>query len=255
MIRSELLRSEQIVHAFFTREGGVSDGLYKGLNCGAGSDDTSENVAANKSHAMAALGLSSPALRTLYQIHSADVIVVDEATDFSKPIQADAMVTTTPNIALGILTADCVPILFADMENSVIGAAHSGWKGSLGAIGKHVIEAMEKLGADRSAIKVAIGPSIQQPSYEVGPDFPTPFVEKDPSLKRFFIPSKKENHWMFDLTGFVQDQIAAENVGEIERLPHDTYQLKEMFFSYRRMCHRNEADYGRQLSAIALVSR
>jgi len=252
MITSEILISKDIRHSFFTRSGGISSGIYASLNCGAGSDDTPTNVVENKSRAMAMLDLPASALRTLYQVHSADVISVDESTDFTTAIKADAMVSTTPGIALGILTADCVPILFADSKNKVIGAAHSGWKGSLGAIGKNVIEAMIKLGAERSEINVAIGPSIQQPSYEVGPDFPNPFLEKDPELRRFFIPSKKEGHWMFDLTGFVQDQISTQNIGKIDRLPNDTYQQEQEFFSYRRMCHRGESDYGRQLSAIAL---
>ena len=254
MITSKILTSDLIAHGFFTREGGISDGIYSGLNCGAGSNDTAANVTENKRRAMAMLDLPASALRTLYQVHSADVISVDAQTDFTAPLKADAMVTRTPGIALGILTADCVPILFADHKNGVVGAAHSGWKGSLGAIAKHVIDAMEALGAERNTINVAIGPSIQQPSYEVGPEFPTPFLEKDRQLRRFFIPSKNTDHWMFDLTGFVQDQIAAESVGQIDRLPNDTYQEEPAFFSYRRMYHRGEADYGRQLSAIALHS-
>lgn len=252
MITSDILEHPNIAHGFMTRDGGISDGIYKGLNCGAGSDDDPANVIENKSRAMALLSLPASALRTLYQVHSADVVKVDKKTDFSSPIKADAMVTKTPGIALGILTADCVPILFADTEAAVIGAAHSGWKGSLGNIARHVLTAMEELGASKSNIQVAIGPSIQQPSYEVGPDFPAPFLEQDKELGCFFIPSKKEGHWMFDLTGFVQQRIAAEGITQIERLMSDTYTDPRQFYSYRRMCHLGEADYGRQLSAIAL---
>ncbi|MBE7638077.1 peptidoglycan editing factor PgeF [Sneathiella sp. P13V-1] len=252
MITADILDNPTIAHGFMTRQGGVSEGIYEGLNCGAGSDDDPQKVIENKSRAMGLLDLPASALRTLYQIHSAEVVTVDEQTDFSSPIQADAMVTKTPGLALGILTADCVPILFADTEAGVIGAAHSGWKGSLGNIARHVLAAMEKLGATKENIQVAIGPSIQQPSYEVGPDFPAPFLFQDRELGCFFIPSKNEGHWMFDLTGFVQHRIAREGVTQIERLGHDTYKDPRQFYSYRRMCHQGEADYGRQLSAIAL---
>jgi purine-nucleoside/S-methyl-5'-thioadenosine phosphorylase / adenosine deaminase len=252
MIRSDLFDPEIISHGFFTREGGVSTGIYEGLNCGAGSDDSSENVIRNKEQAMEKLGLTGSDLRNLYQIHSTDVVVVDNITDFSQSVKADAMVSKIPGIALGILTADCVPILFADTENKVIGAAHSGWKGSLGGISKNVIDEMIKLGAQRNNIQISVGPSIQQPSYEVGSDFPRPFLEKYAENARFFIPSINEGHFMFDLTGFVSAELEAQQVKSFERLHHDTYQLADQFFSYRRMCHKGEADYGRQLSAISL---
>lgn len=252
MIKSALLDSPRISHAFFTRKNGVSKGVYAGLNCGAGSDDVPENVQRNKEIALDQLKLENGRLKTLYQVHSATVIHIASETDLETTFQADAMVTSEPGIALGILTADCVPILFADLDSGVIGAAHSGWKGTLHNIGANVISEMINLGADRKNIRVSVGPAIQQASYEVGPDFPNQFLDISKDYGQYFVPSINDGHFMFDLTGFVRDALERENPHSVELLNHDTYDDEERFYSYRRMTHRKEPDYGRQLSAIAL---
>lgn len=249
-IQSDILHDNRVSHAFFTRDGGVSAGIYASLNCGAGSSDDPIAVTENKNRACRTLGVQK--LYTLYQVHSSDVVLVDETTDLDNRIKADAMVTATPGIALGILTADCVPILFSDPTNGIIGAAHSGWKGTLGNIAANVIEKMINLGANRNTISVAIGPAIQQASYEVGPEFPGPFQNKDKAFSTYFQPSTNDGHFQFDLTGLVKDQITDLGVKSVELIPLDTYTQEQQFYSYRRMCHRKEADYGRQLSAIAL---
>ncbi len=252
IVQSENLKHPSIAHAFFTRAGGSSTGIYASLNCGAGSDDNSDSVIENKRRASEQLGVQPDRLMTLYQVHSPDVITVDHKTDLQNRVKADAMVTATPGIALGILTADCVPILFSDPINKVIGAAHSGWKGTQGNIGGNVIQQMIALGAKRENICVAIGPAIQQSSYEVGPEFPAHFTNQNPDLKSYFIPASNQGHFQFDLTGLVKDQLIAQDVKSVDLLEMDTYSDETRFFSYRRMCHRKENDYGRQLSAIAL---
>ncbi len=252
MLQSKVLAHDGVTHGFFTREGGVSSGLYGSLNCGPGSKDDSEDVAENRRRAMQMLGIEPDHLRTLYQIHSADVIVIEDTQKFESRPKADAMVTKVPGLALGILTADCVPILFTDVKNGVIAAAHSGWKGTVSDIARNVVEAMEKLGAAREHIQVAIGPAIAQESYEVGPEFPGPFLDLDPSSERFFIPSVKAGHHMFDLKGFVYSRLERLEVAAIDMLANDTCAEEDLFYSYRRMTTRGEADYGRQLSAVAL---
>lgn len=252
MIKSSVFDETITSHGFFTRQNGVSSGDYASLNCGAGSDDNPEDVKRNKEIAANALGVEADKLATLYQIHSASVITITNPEQISERPQADAYVTNLPDIALGILTADCVPILFADLENRVIGAAHSGWKGTVGNITSNVITAMEALGAKRNRIVAAIGPAIQQASYEVGPDFPDPFLAVSPDNKKFFIPSDREKHHMFDLTGYVYMQLENSGLAKIEKIDRDTCREEDHFYSYRRMCKRGENDYGRQLSAIAL---
>lgn len=252
MLTSPNLTDDRIAHAFFTREGGVSEGLYRGLNCGSGSKDDPAKVIENRRLAMQMLGLDAGALRTVHQVHSSTVVVIDEGTPPGFRPEADAMVTRQTGVALGILTADCVPLLFADVESGVIGAAHSGWKGTLGGIGAKVVEAMVDLGADRARIQAAVGPSIAQDSYEVGPEFPAPFLAVDPAAERFFIPSQRPGHYMFDLAGFVRAGLEPLGIGGIVHVDRDTFAEEALFYSYRRMTKRGEADYGRQLSAIAL---
>lgn len=254
MLKSRILDDDSLSHGFFTREGGISEGLYKGLNCGPGSKDDPSNVSENRARAMAMIGQPLDALRTVYQIHSTEVLVVDDQTDFTTRPKADAMVTKVPGLALGILTADCVPVLFADVENGVIGAAHSGWKGALGNISAQVVRRMTELGATKSHIRAAIGPAIAQKSYEVGPEFPEPFLSHNPAAGKFFIPSDNSGRHMFDLTGFVQAELEKLEIGSIDLLGNDTCTEEDQFFSYRRMVKRGEADYGRQLSAICLNS-
>jgi hypothetical protein len=240
-----------IRHAFFTRIGGVSGGIYASLNVGFGSDDESENVRRNRERALAALGGAS-ALNTVYQIHGREVAVADAAWAPTAAPKADAMVTDRPGIAIGILTADCVPVLFADPGNRVIGAAHAGWRGAVGGVLAATVEAMERLGADRPSIRAAVGPAIAQASYEVGPEFPAPFLEEDPGNKRFFRPSTRAGHHMFDLTGYVAHRLAALDIALAETLDRDTCAEEDLFFSYRRTTHRKEPDYGRELSAIVV---
>lgn len=242
-----------IRHAFFTRVGGVSGGLYASLNVGFGSDDEQENVRRNRERAMAALG-GAGALNTVYQIHGREVAVADAAWDPKAAPKADAMVTDRPGIAIGILTADCAPVLFADPQNRVIGAAHAGWRGAVAGVLRATVEAMERLGADRRSIRAAVGPTIAQASYEVGPEFPAPFVAEDPANKRFFRPSVRTGHHMFDLTGYVAGRLVALDIAQAEVLNRDTCAEEDLFFSYRRTTLRKEADYGRELSAIVIES-
>jgi YfiH family protein len=196
--------------------------------------------------------LGVPELLTLHQVHSANVVAVDEPWGDARP-QADAMVTNRRGVALGILTADCVPVLFADSEAGVIGAAHAGWKGALaGVIGETVV-AMERLGARRDGIAAVIGPCISQANYEVGDELRDRFVSADPNYAAFFTEGVRDGHWQFDLEGFVAGQLVAAGVGSIERLSTCTYANEDGFFSFRRATHRGEKDYGRQISAIALI--
>jgi polyphenol oxidase len=237
-------------HGFFTREGGVSDGLFASLNCGLGSGDDMDKVTTNRSRAVARLDLPADALVSCYQIHSPTVIEIEEPTS-DRP-RADAMVTCHPNVALGILTADCAPVLFADRNARVIGAAHAGWRGAVTGVLDATIAAMAKHGARPETMVAAIGPCIAQRSYEVGPDFPAPFIAADPADAMFFIPSSRTGHFMFDLRGYVARRLAKLGVRDVHQMPNDTCREEERFFSYRRACLRGESDYGRGLSAIVL---
>ena len=249
--RSSNLESEAIAHGFFSRTGGVSEGIFAGLNCGPGSSDERAAVSENRRRVAEALSPGATLL-TLYQIHSAEVVTVTAPWDADRP-QADAMVTDRPNLALGILTADCAPVLFADAEAGVIGAAHAGWKGAISGVTDSTVAAMEKLGADRGRINAAIGPCISQSNYEVGAEFRERFLEPDPSNTRFFIESDKAGHFRFDLQGYVEERLRMASVFSIESLKACTY-TSENFFSFRRATHRNEEDYGRQVSAIMLTA-
>lgn len=239
-------------HAFFTRQGGVSEGLYASLNCGVGSDDRPEHVAENRARAMAHLDLSPDRLATVYQVHSDRVETVDEPWAYESRPQADAMVTNQPGLALGILTADCVPVLLADAETRVIGAAHAGWRGALSGVLGNTLAAMERLGAKRDKVISGIGPCIAQRSYEVGPEFPEPFIEQSDDNRDFFCPALRDGHFLFDLKGYVARQLCKQGVGGVACLPCDTCAESERFFSYRRATLNKEADYGRGLSAIYL---
>ena len=246
------LSSPGIAHAFFGRRGGVSDGVYATLNCGPGSSDVRERVIENRRRAIATLS-SGARLVTLYQVHGAEVVPVTEPWPIERNPKADALVTNQPGIALGILTADCAPILLSDPEALVIGAAHTGWGGAISGVTDSVIAAMVKLGAHMDRIRAAIGPCISQPAYEVGPEFEARFVAQDAANQRFFTPSARAGHWQFDLPGYVAQRIARAGVEAVETLGACTYAREDDFFSYRRTTHRKEPDYGRQLSAIALL--
>ena len=235
-------------HGFFTRAGGVSQGIYRGLNVGLGSQDTRENVNDNRARVARWFGAEPQRLATVHQVHSPDVVVVDETYDGARP-QADALVTATPGIVLGVLAADCGPILFCDPEARVVGAAHAGWKGALYGVLENTIAAMETLGAKRENIVACLGPSISKRSYEVGPEFVERFLAVDTAYGRYFTPSAKADHAMFDLPGLTTQRLTDAGV-TAENLDICTYPDEDRFFSYRRTTHRQEPDYGRQISAI-----
>ncbi len=239
-------------HAFFTRAGGVSQGLYTSLNIGFGSSDEDANVAANRARAMAQLGLRPEALVTIDQVHGTDVAEAKVPWQPQSAPRADAIITAAPGIALGIQTADCAPILLADATAGVIGAVHAGWRGALAGIVEAAVTAMAGLGADAATTHAAIGPCIGQDSYQVGPEFPAPFMAKDPDNVRFF-KDDGAGRWRFDLPGYLAADLQAQGVGHIERTAHDTCRDQEHFFSYRRSILNGEEDYGRGLSAIALM--
>ena len=252
-IQSPLLNEAgrgRIQHGFFTRQGGVSQGLYEGLNVGIGSNDHAEHVTENRTRVAAWFGLPLGKLATVHQHHSPEVVVVDASYDGDRA-KADALVTAAPGIVLGVLAADCGPILFCDGQNGVIGAAHAGWKGALGGVLENTIEAMISIGSDRSSIVACLGPSIGPSSYEVGPEFVDRFLDHDRSYAAFFTPSQKERHAYFDLQALTLKRLADAGV-EATSIALDTYPDEERFFSYRRTTHRGAPDYGRQISAIAL---
>jgi YfiH family protein len=239
-------------HAFFTREGGVSDGLFGSLNCGFGSGDMPERVAENRARAMAMLDLAADRLVTCHQIHSPDVVAVEAPWRREDNPRADALVTVRRGVALGILTADCVPVLLADPAAGVIGAAHAGWKGALDGIVAATVEAMVGLGAAPGRMRAAIGPCIAQRSYEVGTEFPAPFLAADAANGDFFAPARRQGYFMFDIGGFVERRLIEAGIGAIQRAPCDTVAEETRFFSYRRACLKGETGYGRALSAIVL---
>jgi YfiH family protein len=242
-----------IRHGFLTRRGGVSDGLYASLNCGLGSRDDQEAVVENRNRALRSAGLDPDSLSTAYQVHSAKVAVVGADWDETQRPQVDGLVTQTPGKSLGILTADCVPVLFADPAAGVIGASHAGWKGAIGGVLQETIATMERLGAKRTRIQAGIGPAIAQKSYEVGPEFPQPFIDRDRANARFFSTSVRCRHFMFDLVGFVERELKALGLGGVAAAGNDTCAEADDFFSYRRTTLAKEPDYGRQISLIGLV--
>jgi hypothetical protein len=244
-----------IRHAFFTRQGGVSEGIYASLNVGYGSDDERVAVTENRRRAMAAFGLPAESLNTVYQVHGTDVAVAERNWDPLAPPKADAMVTDRPGIVIGILTADCVPVLFVGETAAggrVVGAAHAGWRGAVSGILDSTVSAMEELGCRRAAVRAAVGPCIGQDSYEVGPEFPAPFLEEDRGNERFFRPGRREGHPMFDIAGYVESRLRRAGIAAIGRIEADTCADAGRFFSYRRKTLTGEPDYGRELSAIAI---
>lgn len=237
-------------YKFFTREGGVSEGLYAGLNCGPGSKDNPYHVAENRKRATQAFGVKEDQLFTLHQIHSATVLSISEAQAPHKRPEGDAMVTNKKHVMIGILTADCTPVLFHDAKAKVIGAAHAGWKGAHGGVIENTLNAMKKLGANIPDVKVMIGPCIQQKSYEIGPDF---YEKFSPEMQqKFFVPSENEGHFLFDLPGYIRGRLIAAGIANIENQSLDTLSNEGQYYSYRRSTLRKEPDYGRQLSAIML---
>jgi hypothetical protein len=241
-----------IVHGFFTREGGVSDGVYASLNGGLGSHDERPRVLENRARMAAALGVAPSHFATVHQTHSPDAVLIERPWDEAERPKADALVTRAPALAIAVSSADCGPVLFADEEARVIGAAHAGWKGALTGVLEATIARMEGEGARRANIKAALGPTISRRAYEVGPEFEARYREADAASRAFFEPAARDGHFMFDLPGYIALRLAAAGIGEVEDLGRCTFGDETLFYSYRRMTHRREKDYGRHLSAIAL---
>jgi YfiH family protein len=253
ILQAETLQLPGVRHAFFTREGGVSGGVYATLNGGVGSRDHAGHVAENRARMAAALAVEPHRFLTAYQIHSPDVVIADEPWAADARPRADAIVTRTVGLAIGVSTADCGPILFADAEARVIGAAHAGWRGALTGVIEATIAAMEGLGAARGRIRAALGPMIRQRNYEVGSDFIARFAAEDKASADFFHPAAREGHALFDLAGYIAARLERAGVQQIEDIGLCTYAEPERFFSFRRTTHRSEPDYGRHINAIALT--
>ena len=248
----EILTSDMLSplrHGFFTRRGGASSGIFHGLNCGNGSSDQREAVALNRARVANAMEVAPEALVGVHQVHSPEVVIVTEAT--AERPKADALVTKTPGVALSILTADCQPVLFADHDAGVVGAAHAGWRGALDGVLEATLTAMEDLGADRSNTVAVIGPCISQKAYEVGPEFLDAFLAEDPDNARFFADGEGDRY-MFDLPALGLRKLRQAGVRDAEWTRHCTYADSDRFYSYRRTTHLGEADYGRLISTIRL---
>jgi YfiH family protein len=237
----------------FTRGGGVSSGIYDSLNGGVGSNDDPGHVAQNRARMASALGVGADRFVTAYQVHSPDVAVADIPWAASERPKADAIVTRTPGLAIGVTTADCGPVLFADEAAGVVGAAHAGWRGALTGVLEATLEAMEKLGASRTDIVAALGPMIRQPNYEVGPEFLAAFIAADADNERFFQTGARADRHLFDLPGFIANRLRSAGLSSVEDIGLCTYAEPDRFYSYRRSQHRAEADYGRHISAIVIA--
>ena len=240
-------------HGFFTRNGGVSSGIFAQLNCGG--RDSAESAAVvdeNRRRVAETIGIQPECLLSTAQIHSPIVVTVEKPWSFSARPEADAMVSRVPGIGLGVLTADCAPVLFVDPKNRIIGAAHSGWKGAFGGIAQATVDAMERLGAERSEIIASVGPALAQASYQIDDVFYRRFLEADAQNKQFFTPLDATGHGQFDLPGYVHKRLRDVGIRSIEMLLRDTYAEEADFYSFRRSVHRRESDYGRQISVISL---
>lgn len=253
-IRSEqLLRLQSVSHAFFTRLGGASSGLYASLNGGQGSSDDRAAILENRARMAAIIGVAPTHLVSVHQVHSPDIVVVTEPWSPDQRPKADGMVTRMRGIALGVASADCGPLLFADGEAGVVGACHAGWKGAFTGVIEATVAEMEALGAERRRIVACLGMTIGPENYEVGPEFRARFVDAEAGSARFFSDASRPGHAMFDLPGYIMARLDALGLGTSENLGLCTYADERRFYSYRRTTHRGEADYGRHLSAIALI--
>ena len=252
MIACDLLDAPRVRHGFFTREGGVSQGIFASLNCGFGSHDLAASVSENRRRVAERLGVSAERLVTLYQVHSPAVVRVERPWTREAAPRADAMVTREPGVALGILTADCAPVLLAEAGSGVIGACHAGWRGALAGVIDATVAAMCDVGARRERIRAAVGPAIGKRSYEVGPEFPAPFLAEDPGNAAFFREAPRAGHHLFDLVGYALHRLGRLGIGGAAATGGDTLAEPARFFSYRRACLGGERDYGRLISAIAL---
>jgi purine-nucleoside/S-methyl-5'-thioadenosine phosphorylase / adenosine deaminase len=251
-IEADVLKIDGLRHGFFTRRGGVSKGIYQSLNVGLGSDDTRDVVLENRNRVASEMAVVADRLLSPYQIHSPDVITVSGPWEDEAERKADALVTKTPGLAIGVSTADCGPVLFADSEARVVGAAHSGWKGAISGVLQNTVTSMENLGASRGSIVAVLGPTISQKAYEVGPEFQQRFVQDAADNQRYFKASERIDHFMFDLPAFITNRLTNIGLANVVDLAKCTYADEDRFFSYRRTTHRREPDYGRQISAIAL---
>lgn len=253
-IRAQSLGEDKtIAHGFFTREGGVSEGIYASLNCGPGSKDVPRHVAENRRRVAVELGAEPDRLLSVHQHHSADAVVAESPWSRENAPRADALVTKRPGLAIGVSSADCLPVLFADAHAGVIGAAHAGWRGALSGVLEATVDAMERLGAARKSISAALGPAISQAAYEVGEDFEQVFLEADAGNARFFTRPAPQAKPRFDLPGYAAARLGGAGIGQVEALNICTYPEENGLFSYRRTCHRDEGDYGRQISAILIA--
>jgi len=254
MIKADVLALPGIRHAFFTREGGVSAGCYASLNGGVGSADDKDRVIENRARMAAALAVGPDRFLTAFQIHSPHVVVADTPWTAAARPRADGIVTRTPALAIGVSTADCGPVLFAEPHARIVGAAHAGWRGALSGIVEATIAAMEALGAARDKISAAVGPMIRQSNYEVGADLMARFAAEDPESATFFAPTPRPGHALFDLSGYVTARLRRAGIRHIEDIGLCTYGDPSLFYSYRRATHCAESDYGRHVSAIVLAA-
>jgi len=250
---TSLAALEGVAHGFFTRLGGVSDGIYASLNCGPGSRDAAESVVENRTRVAAILGAAPDNLLTVFQKHTNKATIAEKPWAKGKAPEADAIVTATPGLAIGVLTADCAPVLLCDPKARVIGAAHAGWRGALGGIVEATVEAMTDLGAKPEHIHAAIGPAISQGAYEVGQDYMAQFLAAEPGTETFFTIDEGSGEPHFDLPGYVAERLARAGVGDVFELGFCTYYDETRLFSYRRSQHHGEDDYGRQISVILLA--
>ena len=252
---TSLKRYKNINHGFFTREGGKSSGKFASLNCGYGSGDRSNKVRANRAIAMDKLNLKYDDLNTAYQIHSNLAVVANERWSVNKRPKADAIVTNKVGLAIGVLTADCAPVLFADSVSGVIGVSHAGWRGALYGVLESCIDAMDSIGANRLNIEAVVGPCIQQKSYEVSNEFRQKFLQENSKNSRFFLRSSNRHSFYFNLSSYISNRLNKTNIKGVSMLPNDTYEEETKFYSYRRTTHKQEVEYGRSLSAIVLQAQ
>lgn len=254
MITSKILSPHTgIKHAFFGRQGGVSQGIYQSLNCGFFSDDAKADIEKNRAICASKIDVSPDHLVTLCQCHSNKVEIITSSSHLPLHAEADALVTAIPGLALGILSADCAPVLFYASDIHAIAAAHAGWRGALNGVVENTLDALFDMGAQPGSIYAAIGPCIHQQSYEVGPEFVESFLQTRPAYKKYFIPSERTGHSLYDNSHFIKDRLTEKGITHIEILPFNTYTQPDRFFSFRRSVHTNEPDYGRQLSVITLA--
>ena len=250
-LTTDLEKLKFLKHGFFTRIGGMSEGVYEGLNCAYSSGDDKESVTANRAKVAETLGIEVDQLVTVKQVHGAKVITID-APFKNEPPEADGIVTSARGVAIGVLTADCAPVLFADKKAKIIGAAHAGWKGAVGGVMEATIAAMEVLGAKRENIHAAIGPCIGPLSYEVGPDFKKPFLDQDAGNEAFFKAASKDGHFIFNLPGYAVHRLKKTGIAAVYDTQQDTLPNEGIYYSYRGSCQHKKTDYGRQISAIVL---